>query len=228
MDQLQHVHSRLYEILNNSKELENYITSLGSAVIKRNKHYQIVEIKELNYAFIIYKQYDLIAVLENVNPNLLHFISASGIKAQFKDKDQKEITAIDIIFFIMIKNVPSHHRNLGKLLLISQGTRIKDDYVPHHVLHPSINTEGTVKLVPRSINSSERAKFNSYTQVLDYIKTNIVDTNDLGFETFLYNIRFLANTYKKHRGIFVSNSDITKSRLDMDDINDINIDLSKY
>lgn len=199
------VDKKIYEILNEEEKLEEYLNSLNYNDNRRNKTYQVVIFKELELGFIIERQYKIIGIFENKNPRLGKLISESEIGLDWVGGKRVEMYGvIDIRFPGIIKNVPSNHRNLGKIFLMSNGIIIKNGYEAHHIFHAIINTSDTVISISKSLNLRIEPKLNTYVQAIEYIKNNILKTNDVGFERFMYNIKFVTTRYIKHRGVYLN------------------------
>lgn len=223
------VDEKLLEILNDDDKFECYINSLDYGGNRRNKTYQTVIINDLQLGFIIKDQNDLIGVFDNQNQNLGKFISENEIIPQRKSRSiTEEYTAIDIRFHGITKDGVARHKNLGRLVLLSLRIPVHYGNVPHHIVHPVINTADAVKSIEIGLNSALRPSCKTLKQALEYIKTDVLKTDNDGFGKFLHNISLLSKTYKNHAGIHIDCINFTESYFDMSILNRANIELSKY
>jgi hypothetical protein len=81
----------------------------------------------------------------------------------------------------------------------------------HHDLHVKINTKDAVLYISKRENASRKPKFSTDEQAFEYIRTDIIKTDDIGFQILMDNIIFIAKRYENHRGIYVSGVNPTEN-----------------
>ncbi|MEC1717796.1 hypothetical protein [Schinkia azotoformans] len=220
---------KVYRILNNEKDLKQYIERWPSNPKSDYKKYQTIVFEDKGLGFIIETQTEIIAVYENKNPLLGRFIGECEILVE--KRGGKKVPAYKVIS-LRTHGVGNNFytRSLGKILLIANGEEIidGDGYEAHHVEHSMINTYDTVKKVSKKENLRERPNIRELSKAIEYIKKDLLKTDDKGFEILLLNLQFLSSTFNKRKGIYVSGLNPTGTLLDENSLNNISIEVSIY
>ena len=190
------------------------------------KKYQVLVIENIGLGFIVERQEEIVAVFENRNPYFGKIIGESDINVD--TKGGKRVPAYKVVYieFFGIRN-NSYSRSLGKILLYANGTKLENGYEAHHILHSMINTYEAVEKVTIKKNRQVRPELTKISEVIEYIKSDLLKTDDKGFETFMLNLKFLTNYFCKRRGIYVSGINLTEVLLDEDYLDLIRLEVSK-
>lgn len=218
---------QLYSVLSNPEKSKCYTDNFLNNKGRRCKKFQTIVLKNLNIGLIIEQQHYIVGAYEDINGSLGKVIGECDISLDIKCTNSKKTEpygVIDIKISCIVKNVP--HRNLGKLLLFSQGIKLKNGEEAHHTLHAMLNFSDTVKAVPKSKNAGVKQKL-STTEALKYIQTDKLKLSDADYKIFLYNIRFISKYFKTYRGIYINDFDLASTYLNENSIKNVSIELSK-
>lgn len=222
------VDEKILQILNDSEQNMLYLKSLNFTEGRRNKIYQTVIVTELEVGFILKNQTDIIAIYGNTNPLLGNVIMESKIfPTPVAGKRVNKYYVIDIHIPNIVKGVPHHHRNLGKILLMASGIRLKDNEEAHHKYHAMINTLDSVFAVTKSEHAGKRQLLTN-AEAIEYIKTKVLKMNNIEFEKLNYNLRLITERFKKHGGMQVTGINFSKDYLCDGIFNSDNVKLSVY
>lgn len=216
----------LRDLLIDPAKVEEYITSSRNPEPGKKK-YQIVQDIYRNLGFIFYSQHSLIAVVENVTPNLCRFLGETDIiPTALGGKNVEDYLTIDIRIYGL--TACGFRRSLGKIVLIGQGKDIVNGQTEaHHEVHTAINTSSAVKKESKKRNAALHQELLT-SQVTQYIKDRILRMNDYEYDRYLNNLRFLCMRYKKKRGIYFNIPNLEAVNLTADMLNEDIISLSVY
>lgn len=190
------------------------------------KHNQTVVFEDINLGFITRNQREIIAVYEDKNGLLGRFIGESDIRIEHKACITVPSYNVVSIRFYLMPNMP-YIRSLGKILLLAGDQLLQDNEVVHHKLHPMINMYNAVENVMRAINSSEKPDLRHESQCFDYIKNDLLKTDDVGYANFEHNIRVITNSNTRRRGFYVSGLNPAEVFLEKGKLDHIKIEVSK-
>lgn len=214
----------LKKMLTDPEFLEKEIEILNETFKPLVKKYNTVVFESLprgktSYGVIMKHQQEFLAIFENKNPQLGRFVGQNSII--------ERNNAIRIKYYDPAQSRVQVHRSLGKCLLFADGQSLEGSDEAHHIKHSAINTYNTVEAVSKSFNAGTRPELKTMVEVENYIRTELLQTDDHGYATFMHNIRFLAKRFKRNRGIFVNGMDPTETWLHDENIRHIEIELSK-
>lgn len=191
----------------------------------RRKSNQVVSFDDLNIGVIVRDQERMVSIFEDLNQQLSRLVGCSTIIVEPKERTKiPSYEVVTIMLYVEPKKV--FNRTLAKLLLLANGEEFSRNEVPHHKRNPMINMLDDVIKVTDSENSRLKPDFYTEKECFEYIKAHILQTDDTGFENFLYNIQFLTRLYPRRRGIFVRGFHPARRRLNHDVLKHITIETS--
>lgn len=210
-----------YAVFNYPHHFNEYLKRyLISSTGRPNKVKSII-FWDLNLCIVMNNSYEIVNLLDTSYPLFARFV-AENVK--FTDKDGPYV---NIEFYNPIVELPKR-KNSSKLLMFAAGNMPDDKKDAHHIFHAILTMSKMVEYITKKEHGQKRAQFKDKSDAIFYFKTEILKTDDIGFDIFMKNCITLFKSEVSKRGIYVHNFNPTELLLGEQNIKGIDIETSKY
>lgn len=209
---------KVYSILHDPDEKDFLeIEKQEFVYASRPKKFQVIncEMNGRKFGFIIEKQEIIHCINENENSNLGRLLMNCGIERRSRGGKR-----VEEYYAFRINLKPTglfghpHHLWLGGMFLMAHGTKPDELLEAHHILHHDLNLIGQVENISRNEHARKKPEFTSSVDTFDYVAKHVLNVDDSVLNQALQNIRFLARSYIRHRGITLHGVDIIKANFE--------------
>lgn len=108
-------------------------------------------------------------------------------------------------------------KSLAKLIMMAtDNSHIPEKHSVHHVQHSAISTLDQMQIVTIGENSKTRPKLDTFESALNYIKKEVVKTDDSGWKILIKNLQEISKLHPTKRAIYVKHPVILYRPFDFD------------